>query len=92
LHQPIEFQLFAPTDCYVFQSNRWFMLIRWSKNQNSKIYIPRIITLHPPISYIKEILRDRERERKRKSKGRVEERKNKGKEKDRFETRLEAQK
>jgi hypothetical protein len=39
------------------------MLIRRSKNQNLKIYIPRIITLHPPISYIKEILRDRERER-----------------------------
>jgi hypothetical protein len=39
------------------------MLIRRSKNQKPKIYIPRIITLHPPISYIKEILRDRERER-----------------------------
>jgi hypothetical protein len=91
LHQPIEFQLFATTDCYVFQSNRWFMLIRRSKNQNLKIYIPRIITLHPPISYIKD-MGDKEIERKRKSKGRLEERKKKGKEKDGFEARLEAQK
>jgi hypothetical protein len=68
------------------------MLIRRSKNQNSKIYIPRIITLHPPISYIKEILRDRERERKRKSKCRLEEKKKKEKEKYSFEARLEVQK
>jgi hypothetical protein len=68
------------------------MLIRRSKNQNSKIYIPRIITFHPPISYIKEIMRDREKETKRKSKGRLEERKKKVKEKDRFETHFEAQK
>jgi hypothetical protein len=42
----------------------------------------RIITLHPPISYIKEILRDKERERAKIVL-------KKGKENDEFKARLE---
>jgi hypothetical protein len=62
----MELQLFAPRNCYIFQSNRLFITIQRSKNQNSKILIPRIIILHPPYFTYKKEVRNRERERKKK--------------------------